>query len=55
MTKRKEYTTEEKVKYYTRKVLNLEFALKKAQERLHDLHAEGQRSRTAPSQKRRVG
>lgn len=37
---KKTYTLDEKIKYYTRKVLNLEFALIKAQERLHQLSDE---------------
>lgn len=34
MTK-KVFTREEKIKYYQRKTLNLEYALEKARERLH--------------------
>lgn len=37
MKEKKIYTLDERIKYYQRKVLNLEFALSKAQERLHVL------------------
>jgi len=36
----KKYTREEKKKYYQSKILNLEFALKKAQERLEYIMSE---------------
>ena len=37
---KKIYSREEKIKYYQRRVLNLEFALQRAQDRLHYLNSE---------------
>lgn len=37
---KKTYTREDKIKYYTRKVMNLEYALEKARERLDYLNSE---------------
>lgn len=35
MESKKRYTREEKIKHYQRKILNLEYALQRATERLH--------------------